>query len=111
MSTSPTPFQATALLELGMNSIDGTGVTLSWPLVQSAAALLTEVKQTPEDGAAEAADSRLGGGNRRWHSSWHSVSSGSAPSMSPRSRITPPRWVRLAATSLAPSGRARARAR
>lgn len=54
-------FQATALLELGMNSIDGTGVTLSWPLVQSAAALLTEVKQTPEDGAAEAADSRLGG--------------------------------------------------
>jgi len=54
-------FQATALLELGMNSIDGTGVTLSWPLVQSAAALLTEVKQMPEDGVAEAPDSRLGG--------------------------------------------------
>jgi nicotinate-nucleotide--dimethylbenzimidazole phosphoribosyltransferase len=54
-------FQATALLELGMNSIDGTGVTLSWPLVQSAAALLTEVKQMPEDGVTEAPDSRLGG--------------------------------------------------
>jgi nicotinate-nucleotide--dimethylbenzimidazole phosphoribosyltransferase len=36
-------FQASALLELGMDSVDGTGGTLAWPLVRSAAALLTEV--------------------------------------------------------------------
>ncbi len=36
-------FSATALLELGLDSIDGTGACLSWPLVRSAAALLTDV--------------------------------------------------------------------
>ena len=36
-------FQASALLELGLNTSDGTGACLSWPLVASAAALLTEL--------------------------------------------------------------------
>jgi hypothetical protein len=39
-------FRASALLELGMESTDGTGATLAWPLVRSAAALLTEVVGT-----------------------------------------------------------------
>ena len=43
-------FQASALLELGMESTDGTGATLSWPLVRSAAALLTEVAEGEEAG-------------------------------------------------------------
>ena len=54
-------FRASALLELGMDSTDGTGATLAWPLVRSAAALLTEVtdgedpgpsRPTPMPGAA-----------------------------------------------------------
>lgn len=36
-------FHATALLALGMESADGTGATLAWPLIRSAAALLSEV--------------------------------------------------------------------
>ena len=36
-------FSASALLELGMEATDGSGSTLAWPLVKSAAALLTEV--------------------------------------------------------------------
>ncbi len=36
-------FQANALLELGLDTLDGTGACLSWPLVNSAAALLTEL--------------------------------------------------------------------
>ena len=43
-------FQASALLELGMDSVDGTGGTLAWPLVRSAAALLTEVADGDEPG-------------------------------------------------------------
>ncbi|MDE2275323.1 MAG: nicotinate-nucleotide--dimethylbenzimidazole phosphoribosyltransferase [Burkholderiales bacterium] len=43
-------FQATALLELGMHSTDGTGATLAWPLVRSAAALLTEVAEGEDEG-------------------------------------------------------------
>jgi nicotinate-nucleotide--dimethylbenzimidazole phosphoribosyltransferase len=35
-------FGASALLELGMESTDGTGATLAWPLLKSAAALLNE---------------------------------------------------------------------
>lgn len=38
-------FEATALLELGMSSTDGTGAVLAWPLVHAAAALLTEVAE------------------------------------------------------------------
>ena len=43
-------FHASALLELGMDSTDGTGATLAWPLVRSAAALLTEVAEGDEPG-------------------------------------------------------------
>ena len=38
-------FQASALLELGLDATDGTGACLSWPLVNSAAALLTELSE------------------------------------------------------------------
>ena len=38
-------FQASALLELGLDTTDGTGACLSWPLVHSAAALLTELSE------------------------------------------------------------------
>ena len=43
-------FRAAALLELGMESTDGTGATLAWPLVKSAAALLTEVADGEDAG-------------------------------------------------------------
>ncbi len=43
-------FQAQALLELGMESMDGTGATLAYPLVRSAAALLTEVAEGEDPG-------------------------------------------------------------
>jgi len=43
-------FQASALLELGMQSTDGTGATLAWPLIRSAAALLTEVADGEDPG-------------------------------------------------------------
>ena len=36
-------FRASALLELGMESMDGTGATLAWPMIRCAAALLGEV--------------------------------------------------------------------
>ena len=58
-------FRASALLELGMDSTDGTGATLAWPLVRSAAALLTEVadgddpgpsRPSPMSGAEHASD-------------------------------------------------------
>jgi nicotinate-nucleotide--dimethylbenzimidazole phosphoribosyltransferase len=44
-------FRASALLEMGMESTDGTGAALAWPLVKSAAALLGE---GPEGDAAHA---------------------------------------------------------
>lgn len=43
-------FRASALLELGMNSTDGTGATLAWPLVANAAALLTDVPEGEDPG-------------------------------------------------------------
>jgi nicotinate-nucleotide--dimethylbenzimidazole phosphoribosyltransferase len=43
-------FRASALLELGMESTDGTGATLAWPLVRSAAALLTEIADGEDPG-------------------------------------------------------------
>lgn len=43
-------FNGSALLELGMDSLDGTGATLAWPMVRSAAALLTEVAEGEEPG-------------------------------------------------------------
>jgi len=48
-------FRASALLELGMESTDGTGATLAWPLIHSAAALLTEVAEGEEAGATQVA--------------------------------------------------------
>lgn len=46
-------FRATALLELGMESADGTGATLAWPLVRSSAALLTEVAEGEDPGPSQ----------------------------------------------------------
>ncbi|WP_395703498.1 nicotinate-nucleotide--dimethylbenzimidazole phosphoribosyltransferase [Aquabacterium sp.] len=46
-------FNATALLELGLDSIDGTGACLSWPLVRSASALLTEVADGEDPGPSQ----------------------------------------------------------
>lgn len=43
-------FRSSALLELGMECLDGTGATLAWPLVRSAAALLTELAEGEEAG-------------------------------------------------------------
>lgn len=46
-------FQASALLELGLDATDGTGACLSWPLIHSAAALLSELGD--DDGASQPA--------------------------------------------------------
>ena len=43
-------FHTSALLELGMESTDGTGSTLAWPLVRAAAALLSEVAEGEDPG-------------------------------------------------------------
>ena len=43
-------FRASALLELGMESTDGTGATLAWPMVRSAAALLTDMAEGEGEG-------------------------------------------------------------
>lgn len=48
-------FQATALLEVGMDATDGTGATLAWPLVHAAAALLTEVTEGEDTGPSRLA--------------------------------------------------------
>jgi nicotinate-nucleotide--dimethylbenzimidazole phosphoribosyltransferase len=51
-----TMFHASALLELGMQSTDGTGASLAWPLIRSAAALLTEVAEGDEPGPTQLGD-------------------------------------------------------
>ena len=43
-------FHTTALLELGMESTDGTGAVLAWPLLKAASALLTEVAEGEDPG-------------------------------------------------------------
>jgi nicotinate-nucleotide--dimethylbenzimidazole phosphoribosyltransferase len=43
-------FRASALLELGLDCSDGTGAILSWPLLRSAAALLTDVVDGDDPG-------------------------------------------------------------
>jgi nicotinate-nucleotide--dimethylbenzimidazole phosphoribosyltransferase len=43
-------FEARALLELGLSSLDGTGAVLAWPLLQAAAALLTVMAEGEEPG-------------------------------------------------------------
>jgi nicotinate-nucleotide--dimethylbenzimidazole phosphoribosyltransferase len=49
-------FRASALLELGMESTDGTGATLAWPMVHCAAALLTEVAEGEDPGPSRPAE-------------------------------------------------------
>jgi len=51
-------FNVAALLELGIDSLDGTGATLAWPLVRSAAALLTEVADGDDPGPTLPAELR-----------------------------------------------------
>ncbi|MFO1293775.1 MAG: nicotinate-nucleotide--dimethylbenzimidazole phosphoribosyltransferase [Rubrivivax sp.] len=48
-------FRASALLELGMQATDGTGATLAWPMLRSAAALLTEVADGEDPGPSHPA--------------------------------------------------------
>lgn len=43
-------FRASPLLELGMDATDGTGAALAWPLVNNAAALLSDVPEGEEPG-------------------------------------------------------------
>ena len=50
-------FRASALLELGMESMDGTGATLAWPMIHCAAALLGEVVDDDASIAAQVFDS------------------------------------------------------
>jgi nicotinate-nucleotide--dimethylbenzimidazole phosphoribosyltransferase len=49
-------FHASALLELGMESSDGTGATLAWPLLRAAASLLTEVAEGEDPGPSRPGD-------------------------------------------------------
>ena len=49
-------FDGSALLELGLESTDGTGATLAFSLLQSAAALLTEVTDGEDPGPTLPAD-------------------------------------------------------
>ena len=67
-------FDASALLELGMDSIDGTGACVSWPLVRSAAALLSEVAEGEDPGPSlpsGIADTAAGGlSGRKPHSTY-----------------------------------------
>ncbi|MFO1326438.1 MAG: nicotinate-nucleotide--dimethylbenzimidazole phosphoribosyltransferase [Rubrivivax sp.] len=53
-------FEASALLELGMESLDGTGATLAWPMIRCAAALLAEVVDDEDADAARVFDSVQG---------------------------------------------------
>jgi nicotinate-nucleotide--dimethylbenzimidazole phosphoribosyltransferase len=48
LDRSLTLFRASAVLELGMDSLDGTGAALSWPLVDSAATLLGSLPEGQE---------------------------------------------------------------
>jgi nicotinate-nucleotide--dimethylbenzimidazole phosphoribosyltransferase len=49
-------FRTSALLELGLESADGTGAALAWPLVRSAAALLTDVADGEDPGPSQPDD-------------------------------------------------------
>lgn len=49
-------FGSSALIELGLESVDGTGASLSWPLIRSAAALLTEVADGSDPGPSRPVD-------------------------------------------------------
>lgn len=58
-------FQAGALLELGMESVDGTGAALAWPLVHAAAALLSQVADSDD---ADPSQPGSGYGSEPWSS-------------------------------------------
>lgn len=47
-------FRSSALLEMGMESTDGTGATLAWPLLKSAGALLADPGPVDADGTPRA---------------------------------------------------------
>ena len=55
-------FHTSAILELGMESTDGTGATLAWPLVRAACALLSEVAEGEDPGPSRpgSIDSQMG---------------------------------------------------
>lgn len=55
-------FHTSALLELGMESSDGTGATLAWPLLRAAASLLTEVAEGEDPGPSRPGE--IGGPSR-----------------------------------------------
>ncbi len=46
-------FHASALLELGMDGADGTGAALAWPLIRSAAALLSDLHEVSDKPSLE----------------------------------------------------------
>nr|WP_297354374.1 nicotinate-nucleotide--dimethylbenzimidazole phosphoribosyltransferase [uncultured Caldimonas sp.] len=48
-------FNSGPLLELGLESLDGTGAALAWPLVNAACALLTEVAEGEDPGPTQPA--------------------------------------------------------
>ena len=56
LTTALAHFQGGPLLELGLESVDGTGAALAWPLVHCAAALLTEVAEGEEPGPSRPGD-------------------------------------------------------
>lgn len=56
--------QAPPMLELGLNCMDGTGATLAWPLILSAAALLTEVVEDEWSPSAEPHPGAMARGER-----------------------------------------------
>lgn len=60
LDTTLRGFETAALLELGLESVDGTGIALSWPLLQAAASLLTEVHDSLEANITEIGDSQRG---------------------------------------------------
>jgi nicotinate-nucleotide--dimethylbenzimidazole phosphoribosyltransferase len=51
-------FRASALLDMGMHTMDGTGSALAWPLLRAAAALLTEANEGDDAGAIQEPGSR-----------------------------------------------------
>lgn len=53
-------FHASALLELGMDSADGTGAALAWPMIRSAAALLTELHDVVDPRQAQEPSAEIG---------------------------------------------------
>jgi nicotinate-nucleotide--dimethylbenzimidazole phosphoribosyltransferase len=49
-------FHASALLELGMESIDGTGAAIAWPMLRSAMSLLIDPRDVPDSQSGRLGD-------------------------------------------------------